>query len=74
MDWLPKDVDLLLVAGGLIFLGLSVLGTYRPNLVWGQPRIPPRTEADVKRSQRRRLIGTLAYFAVGAVLLVLSTR
>jgi hypothetical protein len=74
MDWLPENVNLLLAVGGLIFLGLSILGTYRPNLVWGRPRTPPRTEADVKRIQRRRLIGTLVYFAVGAVLLVLSTR
>jgi hypothetical protein len=74
VDWLPENFNLLLAVGGVVFLGLSVLGTYYPNLVWGQPRTPPQSQADVDRLRRRRLIGTLVYFIVGAVLLVLSIR
>ncbi len=67
-------MDLVTAVGGVIFLALSVLGTYRPDFVWGRPRVPPQTEADMQRLRRRRMIGTLVYFAVGTVLLVLSIR
>ena len=67
-------VDLVTAVGGVIFLGLRVLGTYRPDFVWGRPRIPPRTEAEAERLRRRRMVGTLVYFVIGATLLVLSIR
>jgi hypothetical protein len=66
-------MNYLTLAGGLLFIGISVLGVYKPNWVWGRPR-PGLTEAQVRRTIRRRKIGTVVYFAVGALLLVLSAR
>ena len=67
------EVNYWTLAGAVVFLTLSLLSVYRPNLVWGKPR-PVADEASRRRLVRRRQIGTLVYFAVGAVLLVLSFR
>jgi hypothetical protein len=61
------------LAGAVVFLAISLLSVYRPNLVWGKPR-PVTDGASQRRLIRRRQIGTLVYFIVGAVLLVLSFR
>ena len=61
------------LAVAVIFLAISLLSVYRPNLVWGKPR-PVHDEASWQKLVRRRQIGTLVYFIVGAVLLVLSFR
>ena len=66
-------MNYLTLGGGLLFIGISVLGVYKPNWVWGRPR-PGLTEAQVRRVIRRRKIGTVVYFAIGALLLVLSAR
>ncbi|UCC64020.1 MAG: hypothetical protein JSV36_02875 [Anaerolineae bacterium] len=67
------EVNYLTLVGAAVFLILSLLSVYRPNLVWGKPRAVP-DHAGRQRLIRRRQIGTLAYFLVGAVLLVLSFR
>lgn len=61
------------LAGAVIFLVISLLSVYRPNLVWGKPR-PIQDQVGWQKLIRRRQIGTLVYFAIGAVLLVLSFR
>lgn len=61
------------LAGAVVLLTISLLSVYRPNLVWGKPR-PARDETHRKKLIRRRQIGTLVYFIVGAILLVLSFR
>jgi hypothetical protein len=61
------------LAVALVFLAISLLSVYRPNLVWGKPH-PVHDEASRQKLVRRRQIGTLVYFIVGAVLLVLSFR
>jgi hypothetical protein len=61
------------LAGAVIFLVISLLSVYRPNLVWGKPR-PIQDQVGRQKLIRRRQIGTLVYFAIGAVLLVLSFR
>jgi len=61
------------LAVAVIFLAISLLSVYRPNLVWGKPRLV-HDEASRQKLVRRRQIGTLVYFIVGAVLLVLSFR
>ncbi len=66
-------MDYLMLAVGLLFLIVSLLSVYKPNLVWGRPR------ANLKENQRARLIrrrkiGTVVYFAIGTALLVLSLR
>jgi len=65
------EINYWTLAGAVIFLTISLLSVYRPNLVWGKPR-PARDESDRQKIIRRRQIGTLVYFAIGAVLLVLS--
>lgn len=67
------EVNYWTLAGGVVFLVISLLSVYRPNLVWGKPRAV-RDEASRKKLIRRRQIGTLVYFFVGAVLLALSFR
>lgn len=67
------EVNYWTLAGGVVFLAISLLSVYRPNLVWGKPRAV-RDEASRKKLIRRRQIGTLVYFFVGAVLLALSFR
>ena len=62
-----------MLAGAVVLLTISLLSVYRPNLVWGKPRLV-RDETHRKKLIRRRQIGTLVYFIVGAVLLVLSFR
>ena len=66
-------MNYLTLAGGLLFIGISVLSVYKPNWVWGRPPTG-LSEARLRRAIRRRQIGTVVYFAVGALLLVLSTR
>jgi len=66
-------MNYLTLAGGLLFIGISVLGVYKPNWVWGRIR-PGLTQAQLRRVIRRRKIGTVVYFAIGALLLVLSAR
>ncbi|MCD6553816.1 MAG: hypothetical protein J7M16_07390 [Anaerolineae bacterium] len=66
-------MNYLSLAGGLLFIGISVLGVYKPNWVWGRPR-PGLTQAQLRRAIRRRQIGTVVYFIVGALLLMLSVR
>jgi len=61
------------LAGAVVFLAVSLLSVYRPNLVWGKPR-SVHDEANRQKLIRRRQIGTLVYFIIGAVLLVLSFR
>lgn len=67
-------MDTLTFVGGLIFLAISVLGVYRPDWVWGRPRVSPQDPAGWQRMRRRRMVGTLVYFAIGAALLVLSVK
>jgi hypothetical protein len=67
------EVNFWTLAGAALFLSISLLSVYRPNLVWGKPRAV-RDEAHRQKLIRRRQIGTLAYFLVGAILLVLSFR
>lgn len=67
------EVNYWTLTGAVIFLALSLLSVYRPNLVWGQPRSVP-DKASWQKFVRRRQIGTVIYFIVGAVLLVLSFR
>jgi hypothetical protein len=67
------EVNYWTLAGAVVFLAISLLSVYRPNLVWGKPRAV-RDEASRKKLIRRRQIGTLVYFFVGAVLLALSFR
>jgi hypothetical protein len=67
------EVNYWTLAGAGVFLAISLLSVYRPNLVWGKPR-SVKDEASQRRLIRRRQIGTLVYFIVGAVLLVLSFR
>lgn len=67
------EVNYWTLAGAVVFLAISLLSVYRPNLVWGKPR----TAHDAASRQKlihRRQIGTVIYFIVGAVLLVLSFR
>ena len=61
------------LAGAVVLLAISLLSVYRPNLVWGKPP-PVRDDASRRKLIRRRQIGTLVYFVVGAILLVLSFR
>ncbi len=65
--------DYLLLAIALLFLIVSLLSTYKPHWVWGQLS-PDLSEEKRAGLTRRRKIGTVVYFAIGAVLLVLSTR
>jgi len=67
------EVNYLTLVGAAVFLIISLLSVYRPNLVWGKPRAV-RDQASRQRLIRRRQIGTLVYFLVGAILLVLSFR
>lgn len=66
-------MNYLTLAGGLLFIGISVLSVYKPNWVWGRPP-SSLTQAQLRRAIRRRQIGTVVYFAVGALLLILSVR
>jgi len=66
-------VNYLTLAGGLFLIGISVLGVYKPNWVWGRPP-PGLSEAQLRKAVRRRQIGTVVYFAAGALLLALSAR
>jgi hypothetical protein len=66
------EVNYWTLAGAIVFLAISLLSVYRPNLVWGKPR--PAHKANRQKVIRRRQIGTLVYFIVGAVLLILSFR
>ena len=66
------EVNYWTLAGAIVFLAISLLSVYRPNLVWGKPR--PVHKAGRQKTIRRRQIGTLVYFIVGAVLLILSFR
>jgi hypothetical protein len=66
-------VDYLLLVVAFLFLLLSLLSVYRPGLVWG--KLPPELSAEKRiRLLRRRKMGSVVFFAVGAVLLVLSLR
>ncbi len=67
-------MDPLTFAGGLIFLAISVLSVYRPDWVWGRPLVSPRDPVRWQRMRRRRMIGTVVYFAAGAALLILSVK
>ena len=67
------EVNYWTLAGAVVFLTISLLSVYRPHLVWGKPRAV-HEEASRKKLIRRRQIGTLVYFFVGAVLLALSFR
>ena len=67
------EVNYLTLVGAAVFLILSLLSVYRPNLVWGKPQAV-RDQVSRQRLIRRRQIGTLVYFLVGAILLVLSFR
>lgn len=67
------EVNYWTLAGAVLFLAISLLSVYRPNLVWGKPR-PVHDQAGRQKLIRRRQIGTLVYFGVGAILLVLSFR
>ena len=67
------QVDWLSLTGAAVFLGLTVLSMIRPDLAWGRMRPDLSPEQRVK-VMRRRQIGTVLYFAIGAVFLVLSTR
>jgi hypothetical protein len=67
------EVNYWALAGAGVFLAISLLSVFRPNLVWGKPP-PVRDDANRRRLIRRRQIGTLVYFVVGAILLVLSFR
>lgn len=67
------EVNYWTLAGAVVFLTVSLLSVYRPNLVWGKPR-SVSDEASRQKLIRRRQIGTLVYFIVGAILLVLSLR
>ena len=69
-----QQVDLVMLVGALLLLALSVLSTFRPNLVWGNPkplRLPPER---LVRLHRRRQIGTVILFIAGAMLLILSVK
>lgn len=69
-----QQVDLVMLSGALLLLALSVVSAFRPNLVWGNPqplRLPPEKLA---RLHRRRQLGTIVLFIVGAVLLILSVK
>ena len=57
--------------GAIAPLAISLVSAYRPSLVWGKLR-SATDEASRKKFIRWRRIGTLAYFSVGAILLVLS--
>jgi hypothetical protein len=65
--------DYLTLAIALLFLIMSLLSTYKPNWVWGRLS-PDLSEEKRARLIQRRKIGTVVYFALGAVFLVLSTR
>jgi len=67
-------MDILTFVGGVVFLLISVLSVYRPNWVWGRPKVDPEDPDQWRKMQRRRMIGTVVYFALGAVLLILSLR
>ena len=67
------ELDWLLLAGAVVFLGLTVLSMVRPDLAWVKVRPDLSPERRVKLI-RRRQIGTVFYFAIGAIFLVLSTR
>ncbi len=67
------EINYWTLAGAVLFLAISLLSVYRPNLVWGKPRLA-QDPASRQKLVRRRQIGTLVYFGVGAVLLVLSFR
>ncbi len=67
------EINYWTLAGAVVFLTISLLSVYRPNLVWGKPRLA-RDESDRRKLIRRRQIGTLIYFVIGAILLVLSFR
>lgn len=66
-------MDYLMLAVGLLFLIISLLSVYKPNWVWGRSRAN-LDENQRARLIRRRKIGTVVYFAIGAALLVLSLR
>ncbi len=69
-----QQVDLVMLSGALLLLGLSVVSTFRPNLVWGNPkplRLPPEK---LIRLHRRRQIGTVVLFIAGAALLIFSVK
>ena len=66
-------MDYLMLAVGLLFLIISLLSVYKPNWVWGRPRAN-LNENQRARLMRRRKIGTVVYFAIGAALRVLSLR
>jgi accessory gene regulator protein AgrB len=65
------EANLWTLIGAIVLLTLSLLSVYRPNLVWGRAR-PVPDEKSRQRLVRRRKVGTLVYFFVGAILLVLS--
>jgi len=65
------EVNYVTLVGAVILLSISLLSVYRPNLVWGKPPEMPN-EASRQKLIRRRQIGTLVFFSVGALLLVLS--
>jgi hypothetical protein len=67
------EVNYWTLAGAVLFLAISLLSVYRPNLVWGKPR-PVQDQVGRQKLIRRRQIGTLVYFGVGTILLVLSFR
>ncbi|MGQ9628241.1 MAG: hypothetical protein ACUVV0_15225 [Anaerolineae bacterium] len=64
--------DYITLAAGLIFLAISVLSVYHPELAWGRMR-PDLSAEQKSRLIRRRKIGSVVYFAIGAALLILST-
>ena len=69
-----QDINLVTAVAGLLLLLISVLGVFRPNLVWGNPT-PLRLPTDkLQRLYRRRQIGTVVFFVAGAALLILSTK
>ena len=65
------EVNYWTLTGAIVLLTISLLSVYRPTLAWGKPRLVPN-EASRQRLIRRRQIGTLVYFSIGAILLVLS--
>jgi len=60
------------LAGALFFIGSSILGIFKPDLVWGKPPVPITTDYQRMLLRRKRFVGTVVFFAVGVILLVLA--